>query len=510
MVPQQKGDIMDRSNGNDRWFRWLPAMLIVFIGAIYCFLSFNIPLLGDDLGFFNSFAAQNDCWYALPRAWYRHWIWNNGRFSDMLTPLWLNIIPLWLNAVINGAVTALMFFLILKFSGFRHRLTPFAAILLIFVITFTFRWDALWMEFITQYCYVFTSTFGLGALLLFLSGNPASGGWLRLLSVPLCFLAAAMHEAMGIPLACGLTIYLFIGKVWQKLSTTRRLMALAIIAGGVFPMTSPPAWNRLGMNLQPEPVWEIMLFSAGWLCILLIAITVRLIRDRQGIIRLIRTPWVIFVAAAIVSCAIMLSSQYGGRTGWFCQIFALIALAQLFTGDSGSDFTPRWQKIIGSFLAIIVVAHYCAVAVWQQRLANQSRDVISLYQKSDDGIVYYDYLDDTRLPWYLLRKTHGVPDDDDTYYRYRMSRHYGHGNPLIILPSAAKDLDWENLKDSVRFDRFVISPDSLGATYPDKIVEIFPRRMLRLSGAEYIQIPFSKSGNTYYLYAPVDRDRGEK
>lgn len=505
--------------------RYLPATLIIFIGAIYCFLSFNIPLLGDDLGFYSRYVEENDCWYALPRFMYRQWLWNNGRFADMLSPLWLNILPLWLTAVITGLTISALYFFTIRLADFDKKLSSIYKILIIFIISFTFRWDAIWMEFMTIFGYVYSSAFALAALWLLLSRtqlHPLSAlrsPLLAWLAIPFCFIATAMHEALGFPLASGLVIYFLTSKGWKELGIARKMMAAAVILGGIFPLTSAPSWNRVGAMLQPEPIWEMLLTSAWWLCILIAAVIVIAIRNPQQLLSLIRSPWIIFTTASLLSCGFMIVSGFGGRTGWFCQLFALIALFQILPQPKRSGIVTA---AIGWLMAVAIVFHFCAVAVWQYRLAEESRQVIDEYKNSPDGIVYFDYIDEPDLPWYLLRKTHGVPDDDDSYYRYRMGLHYGHGKPLIILPTKAQNLQWESLSDSIRFGKFIISPDSLGNTYPDAIVEIFPRRMLKIEGKEYIQIPFrkdiciSKEGpsakgiETYYLYSPVDRDPGEK
>lgn len=495
------------SNTTTYGLRNLPLMLIIFIGAVYCFLTFNIPLLGDDLGFYSRYVEENDCWYALPRFMYRQWLWNNGRFADMLSPLWLNIFPLWLTAVVNGIVIIALYYFSIRLAEPKKRLNSVYKILIIFIITFTFRWDAIWMEFMTLFGYVYSSAFVLGALWLFLNADGSRYRILCWISIPFCFIAAAMHEALGFPIAAGLIIYFLISHNWKGLSIVRKLMAVALILGGIFPLTSAPSWHRVGAMRQPEPIWEMLLTSAGWLCLLIIAIIILAIRNPQRLLSLIRSPWIIFVLASVLSCGFMLISQFGGRTGWFCQLFALIALFQILPQPKQTNLCTA---IIGWLMAAAIIAHFCAVAIWQYRLAQESRDVIADYKKSTDGIVYYDYHNEPELPWYLLRKTHGVPDDDDSYYRYRMGLHYGHGYPLVILPSSAHRLQWESLTDSVHLGNFIISPDSLGHTYPDAIVEIFPRRMLKIGETEYIQIPFTKSAQNYYLYAPVDRDPGEK
>ena len=498
--------------------RYLPGILILFIGIIYVVLSFNIQYLGDDLGFFDSYASQDDKWYSLPRFFYRHWIWCNGRIADKIAPIGLNILPIWGNAIFNGIFTAAFFYIILKFIANRKPLPAPLQVIIIALITFTFRWDALWMEFITQYNYVFTALFGLCALMILLSGDLSRSKPIQIISVPFCFFAAAMHEAMGLPMAVGLILWFISARNWNTLSKARKLMAIMMIVGGIFPITAPSSWERIGKMLQPEPFAEMMILSAGWLCLLLIAIAFTSVRNPYKLQRLIRSPWIIYLSASILSCCLMLLSQFGGRTGWFCQIFSMIALGQLI--DWSRYFKSKWWFMVAWIVAATVIFHYIGIAVWQKRVNDESKEVIALYRTSDTGLIFYDYHADPDLPCYLLHKVHGVPDDDDTYYRYRLQSHYGHQDkPLTILPTEAR-AKLSSITDSISFrNRFSIRTDSypdyiittaiLPNEYGDSLVREFPRIFTIINGREYIRNNFNYNSKTLYLYSLVDRDRGE-
>lgn len=497
----------------------LPLLLITFIGVIYIYLSFHIEFLGDDLGFYHSYESQSGYWYSLPRFMYRHWIWNNGRMADMLTPLGLNILPLWANAILNGSMTALMFWLILKSIELSNKPSIFIKILIILIVAFTFRWDALWMEFITQYNYVFTAAFGLGILWLLLHGDLSGAGWYRMISIPFCFIAAAMHEAMGIPMAAGVAVWLISSGYWKSLSLTRKIMAIMIIVGGIFPLTSPPAWNRVGMMMQPESIFEMLILSAGWLCLLLIATAIISARNPARLRELIRSPWIMYTSASIISCAFMLISQFGGRTGWFCEIFAVIALAQMI--DLKYTFNSKPWLIGAWLLSGVVIFHYIEVAAWQKRLYDESKEIIRLYKNSETGILFYDYHSEQDLPIFLLKKVHAFPDDDDSYYRYRISLHHGKpGYPPVILPTEAYGkIDGVDglLAFRNRYSKrpgsnpdYIISRNILPGEYGDTIVEKFPRIFTRIDGKEYIRNSFTYNSQPLFIYSLVDRDRGEK
>jgi len=484
-------------------------VIIAYIGVVYTVMGFYMPPLGDDLGFYHSFASQNDCWYAYPRYMYRHWIWNNARMADMLTPIGLYIMPQWLRAITYGIVTALLYYVIIRLCGKTKTPSYLRNILIIALISFTFRWDAIWMEFCATYNYVWGAVFALTALGLILKHKTCPNAWYWWLSVPFCFVATAMHEASGVPLALGLIPFTILTGFYKRQSHAGRFMILALIAGGVFTLTSPAAYSRVGSMLQPEPPLEMLITSAGYVLILVGFIVYLFLRNRTLLKKLIRSPWIIFSVSALISTGFMLLSQYGGRTGWYVQIYALIAIFKILS-ELKISVSKKITVPLSVILSITIIFHYSMLAIWQKELGTEAREAIDLYKKSPDGIIYMDYTNEPELPWYLLRKTHGVPDDDDTYYRYRMSKHYGHGKPLVILPSECRDIDWQNLTGRMQFgDRFIQS-QPVDNSYKDRIVEIFPRTMVRQSGKEYIENLFSINNRNFYLYSPVDRDRGEK
>ena len=487
----------------------IPLILIIFIGIVYFFMGFYMPPLGDDLGFYHTYANQNDCWYSFPRFIYRHWIWSNARFADFLTPVGVYMMPLWLRALTFGIMTSLFFYLIVKISTQDFRNKYFWAILIVALVSFSFRWDAIWMEYCATYNYVWSATFTLLALIFILHKNPISNVWYWWLSAPFFFIAPAMHEAIGMPVSFGMILYFILSDYFKRQNTLGKIISMLFIAGGIFTMTSPASYNRVGAMLQPEPILEMLMFSGCYVIVLMITIISLLIWKRKLLAQLIHTPWIIFASAAVISTCFMLVSQYGGRTGWFAQTFALIAIF-IILSKFNLPVTPKASFIISTILSVLILFHYCYVAYYQKKLGTQAKEVIELFKESEDGIIFYDYCNEPGLPWYLLRKTHGVPDDDDTYYRYSMSKYYCNGKSLNILPKKAIYLNWDTLKEVVRIDDNFISPNKLSDTYVDKIVARFPRHMVLIDDKEFIEIPFIKNNKCFYLYSVVDRDPGEK
>ncbi len=486
----------------------LPLLLILFIGIAYTAIGFMIPPVGDDLGFIETFRSQNDCWYAFPRYVYRAWLWNNARMADMLNPIGYELIPDWLQAVSNGFVVGLMYLLAIKLSIKFNRRSPLFATLIVFILTFAMRWDGIWMEYNTFYNYVWSSAFIMASLGFLFSGYSQKGKWYWWLMLPFCFISAAMHEASGVPLSISLCVMLMLTSFYKEAYLLRRLTLIAMIAGGLFPLTSPASYQRIGSMLQPEPVLTIILGSAIFVVILILVIVCLLIFRKQLLKSLVRSTWIVFVGIAILSSCFMLLSGFGGRTGWFAQLFAVIAIFQV--ADRLNIKIGRYAGLtVSMILSCLIIFHIWQVTAWQYRLSDETRSVISEYKKSTDGIVYFDYTSDRDLPWYLLRKNHGVPDDDDSYYRYRMRLHYGNGKQLVVLPVAFCPIP-DSLSGFLIHGDFILTDKCPVETYGDTIVSMFPRKLTVCEGKEFIINSFRYKDRELYLLSLMDRDRGEK
>lgn len=486
----------------------LPLLLILLIGIAYAIMGFWIPPLGDDLGFIDSYKSQDDCWYAFPRYMYRAWLWNNARMADMLNPIGYIFMPHWLKSVSNGVVVMLMFYMTLCLTSKLNRKSPFIPVLIIFILTFAMRWDGIWMEYNTFYNYIWSSTFAMLALCFLFSKYSLSKKWYCWLMLPFCFIASAMHEAIGLPLAASLVIMIIITPFYKNAGLIRRLLLVAMISGGLFTLTSPGNFKRIGSMLQPEPPIQIIFGSAIFVVILLLLSLYLFVYKKSLFYSLLRSQWIVYVGVALFSSVFMLLSGFGGRTGWFAQLFAIIAVFYVITNlDFTVDKNIGW--ICSAILSCLIIFHIVMLAVWQRKLSEETREVISKYKKSTDGIVFFDYTKDFEIPWYLLRKTHGFPDDDDSYYRYRMRRHYGDGKQMVVLPTAFKPIP-NSEKLPIASDGFILDSSHPVDVYGDTIVAIFPREITYVDGEEYIINEFNYQGRKLYLLSLMDRDRGEK
>lgn len=442
--------------------------------------------------------------------------------ADMLTPVWLDIFPEWLRAISNGLMTGAFFVVILMCGGLLRRGRELAAIILMSLCLFTLRWDALWMEFCASYNYVWSTVFALSAILLIFRSDRLVG-WLALLTVPFCALAGSMHEASGIPLAAGCLVQYMIDRDrFRSQSWIYTAMMWSFVAGGIFTLCSPSAYSRVGMLLQPEPLLSVIAGS-GFYVVILIAVLVILAilfynrHDRLQALILAGVP--LWSIAALLSAAFMVISGYGGRTGWFAQIFAMIALARIWcVSEPAHSYTKKryLTTFAKTFLCVIIIAHCIALIIAQRKLTSEVRDVIKLFDESESGLVYYDPTPDHAMPWWLLAKTHGVPDADDTFYISRFSEWYGrHGadRTLLILPTAWQEIDMDTVSSELRMtdgygDIHLISSDYL-PVHPMPLISAWPRYVAIIDSTLCIRTPVPGRQGLYY-YTTLHEDRGEK
>lgn len=491
--------------------RALPAITILIIGIAYALLSLDMPLTGDDLYFANRMSDLRATWKGIPVVFNLHFTEVNSRFGDMLTILLLHYASAPVLAIFTGISTAL-FFLCSMIAATRRDEPPLIKMLFLALLAFAMRWDTIWMEFCTLSNCVWSTGFAIAVVILLTTHRiKKDSPWLWL-SMPFCLLAGWMHEATGLSLLAGIICYLLLSDFLKNASPARKWMLVALIAGCAVHLFSPTLYNKIGTTVEREPIWQLILLSGVFPVLAAITAIFTAIKRPEIFGTLLRSRWTIFFAASLAGELILCFSGYGGRPGWAVQTFGCIAL---FINISAvkPKISNRWGVPAAWGVALIIVMHYVEVVRWQHRLAAETRTAISMLKNSDNGVIFLDYTQDQDTPWWLLRKTHGVPDDDDIWYRTRMSQNYAGGNGVAILPMAARSIDFSKLHGNRRIGSFIITDEPL----PGRIVlhrnisidSLLPIQMeVEIDGVKYVEIPFVMQNRHLYYYAPIDYDNG--
>lgn len=516
--------------------KYIIPFLLIFIGLSYFVAQFSFPLIGDDLvyaGKWEELSAERG-WLAYPTALYRQWVTTNARMADMLNPIVLGMLPMWLVHVINSCVVVLLLWLVIRLSDCKNRGNIFQ-VSIVWLMVFTLPW---WDSLMLQVCwhnYVWSATFGLLSIYIFLHLNDNKNRERDLIFI-CCFamLSMAMHEGEGMALCVGLMTYIYKVRGWRNLNKRERVMAVCIALSAIFVVSSPASWSRLGNVSEmanKRGAIEILLSSNFYLLLLVVVLSLMLVsaQGRGMLRRKLHSDWIIFAVAAMVSAFFSVISGIVGRTGFFAQIFSLIAIFKLLADieckASKVKSHDMLRRLMIVLMSLTIMTHFISFAFYQYRAGAELQIVKSDYVKSNDGLVYIDYLRDTDVPWWVMQKVEGVPDSDDVWILHTISQLDSVGGKrLVILPAEFKDVESDKLQSPMMIGRDLISPYSPAAT--EELTTFENIDLLRMyanvssvgdsiyidynkSGQEWIVKPFRKGNRELYLISERYIDWGD-
>lgn len=502
------------------------GITIVFIGLCYLLYQFSFMPLGDDLTFIRRYVEleEEKGLLAYPIFFYRHWLWSNARLADKINPLFFVILPKWVMYVANSVMLVSLFWLTAKLSRLKSD-NFLSKMFLLALMVFTLPW---WDSLMLNVCwlnYVWSATLGLCVIYLFgiCKESTATNRWLLTLMSLFSIFAIGMHEASGIPVFAGLLIYTMLHG-WKNLTIKQKILLMSIAIGAVYVASSPASWNRASSVTEmtnKRGVIEILLTSDFYLLVLgvvIIAMSLRR-RGRQILCDLIHSEWIIFVIAAIVSTGLSIMSGIIGRTGFFSQIYSLIAIFYCIARckcDAGSVV----KYVVSIILSAIIALHYTFVVYYQKIAGNELNAMLEQYDKSEDGLVYMDYLREQQIPIWVLSKIKGVPDADDVWILHTISLYYSDlKKPLIILPEQLKSMDVGEINGVQKFGFDYVTSEKpntiLFETYEKIPLQHFYGEIdssvinCDNGGTEYIVTPFMKDNKLLYLISERYIDWGD-
>lgn len=511
----------------------IPLIMIVIIGICYAVALNNFVFTGDDLSYLTRWneAVDKQGWLSWPYFCITHWLDTNGRMANMLTPLFLSFLPKLLTDIFMGVFMSLLLWNVLKIVGLiqakrqslKGDVSIFLSVVLLALLMFTLPW---WDSLLLYDCWLnYPVALCIGLMVVnLLRGRERN----LLMTVFICFfsfIAGAMHEACGIALSAGLIAYYVISN--RRSDKKKKWIATSYITGSIFVLLSPGIWKRFGTSNAEVGIFEVLITSDFYLLLLLLIISVSLLTEggRRRLSQMVGSRWIIFVVAATVSGCFSAVSGIIGRTGFFSQVFSLIAIFMYFSHFSLSQRKKNVRGIT-LFICLLVMIHSVGFAVYQRRAGRELSDAVKSYSASADGLVFMDYMRDEDVPWWLLNKVRGVPDDDDLWIKHTIEQFY-HSDSLkfVILPKMIKNIDMNSVKSSMKFGRYIITPHC-----PENSVKVKTFENLDLilsadscvdkecdmSGDEddsckkYVVTPFSKDGCSMYLLSPLYVDPGDK
>lgn len=399
--------------------RKIIGLLLLFMFICYAIFEWFMPYSGDDLAYISStvdYLNERTMWH-LPFKWAGHWLGNNGRFANLIFLSIAPFLPHWLMALLNAAFITMMIYFIMKLCNFKGTDVT-GKVLVISIITFAFCWWDSMEVYDCIYNYVLSAGLGLAFIKILTDNRPVKNKYGTMLLATLALVAGGMHEAMSMPLLCGIVAYAFINReFYPSLNQSHKVALKTFVIGVAIVFFSPGIWMRFGKNVSPDDPLLMLLLKSDFIALglfALIGVGMCIAPWRKKIIEAGHTSWIIFVVAAAVSLCFSAVSGIVGRSGWFAQIFALIAIVK-WCNDHDYKFNRIAGGAVSTLLIITMAFHMIEVTRWQIKVGNETESVTRLYKNSPDGLVFFDATRDNQLPWWNLNKNRGVPDADDLY-----------------------------------------------------------------------------------------------
>lgn len=429
-------------------FTILIAAAILATAISYVFALVDRPMLHDDLNYLTSSMQwvnnHHPAWLRFPTHIAGSWLSVNGRMGELTTVIFYAMAPRWLHITLIGIMMAAMYVMVcLWVRRLGGRLLTLSLTLLF--LYYGMAWWDQFTLFIMHNNYIWGAAISLAALWIILRIPMRRRR--SLLWLPLIYIAGQWHEASGIPFACGLALYIYLNRKNPTLNKINRWLAYAFMAGAAVSILSPGILHRAaGHTLPDERLWYMLLVST-WMVGILVATCIAItIYSPHTLRRLIRQQWGIFAISALVGLCICAYSGSFGRTGWFAQISAWIALCGLINALPSSQHADKTFRYTGMITIPIVttaiILSSIGYAVYQHHLNRQCRDIITQYIDSPDGVVFVDLATPSQAPRYLMGRAWGWPGIYDTWARYNIERTYSGDKlkPLTVLPAALRDL----------------------------------------------------------------------
>ncbi len=477
---------------------------------------------GDDFSYLSHFGFADNSpghfhpVWDFPKFVVSHWLDQNGRAANYIAALLLTWLPEWAVMMLSGLMSGLMMWLILICAGcFSRYRSNASGVLLIGVLAFVLPWWDSMQVFDCAVNYVWTTVAVLAFILLLHSrGLRAWSAWAVAV---FGFIAGAMHEAATLPVAVGFGI-LFVLRGKLPGERNFRVGAIAFVAGVIWCVLSPGIMARAMSDVVPDDSPAVLVLKSCPVVLLLLSVVLVeafTIKGRQRMSELFASWWLAFALASVVSAAVCAVGGIVGRSGWFAEVYALIAL-WLWYGKVVCTVPAFVRTVSATLICLALVIHYYGFASTQWRLGRQMRDVRELYRSSADGVVFYPgaVYEDT-LPWWLLWKTRGIPDADDSYQLERFSHYYSQGNKRLVVIPATEDwfvsaINGDNEIEVSPCVRVVSEIPPSAAQHTNDREKSSVLIAIDKNEDRFVVTPFSYNDKVYYLITPQIVDPGDR
>lgn len=418
---------------------------LLLVSILFFLLYTFSPLESDDYWFLEGTQGMQNGWYMFKTAcitMQERWFTDTGRLGNIISPMFLALFPKWVFNLLSTCAISTIIILSCYISN--SKIGTLQSYIILFATIIFFPW----------YDYLLCITFGINyvfgiALILFATYfllNPSQNIILLILQCIICFIAGWIHEGFGVPLACGsffVGVYLFKNKLLRK---EYIYLSCSLILGASMISLSPVFWNRAEnsiSNIYKFPLKEmimqigpgVLLFSIFIICLLLIILN----HHKYNITNKQLLSLILITITNAASFVIMIKFYNGPRTGAGVIIFSTIGTL-LILNILNFHLNCYISCFVKTVISLFLLVHMSYTVIYQKQLLKEYNIIISLYNNSKDGTIYYDItFPKANLSFYktTVRQFHErIPKKQIAWY-------FDKDKNLVILPEKL-----QNFKDS--------------------------------------------------------------
>lgn len=488
---------------------------IVALGWIVFYL-FTLPI-GDDLNYNNVFSDYrgigNGIYKSNPGGILSFWNYHcnavNGRLANLYFVLSINFLPKWIVAVLSGVMVAVFIGLVLKVCGVTTvKNAGLSAFAIITFICLFFPWYDYFDILCVNYNYVWAAAAQLCAIVLIFS-HPKKASWIYILiSMIVCYIAGSFHEAGSSTLCVGLLYVLLMQqRQGKKTSTISAIMMFSYFVGAASVALAPGILRRLIASVrQPDsdPI-TLIIVSAPFVLIMICvyAISATTPKGRVRLRREMLSENAVWPIAAIASLPVIAAGGIIGRSGFFAQTYALIAIMQYWKPWKKYRINRRLAAVTSAAMMLLVAGLMTGLCIYHYKSYKAGKDIYTQYQNSPTGIVYYDQPDDDCLPfwaWSRIRNLH----IEDAFTVYALKKYYKKEHRLTLLPLSAKNIKLERVDAPTTINLngggMIVGTLPKDAVMPDSTIWTEPEVGLTADGKRIIEpIHRENQPDIYYV-----------
>lgn len=417
--------------------------LIAFIGICTFLMYSYTPYANDDLMYlypFKGLIGKGDMsgfWDKVLDTWTSRYMTDNTRVANMIVPFTLVLLPKWVMNILNTLMVVMVYIGMIKLLRIRR---VWMSVALITSVTFLLPWSDQMLLCDFSLNYVWTSVLLLSVLYLWLKDckcTPVGLLFLFLLSLVM----GAMHEMAAVSLVGGMVAWIIIDR--RRMSGRRGVMIVGLLIGVAILLSAPGPYIRAAssavnalsfdksMDYYMKVIGRCNVVSAMTIFFGVISLSVR---GRERIRQFVRGDGMLYYVASVIGLVIMFYTEKAPRISWYPQLFGLMALSILVRDYmDGKESTQSRYKLLTVAMTAIITVHFVATVYWCHRYYVEYTKVMSLYERSETGVVYYDIIGD-RINLLTLGRPLSQLFTADwnlnviTYY-------YSNGKkPLVVLP----------------------------------------------------------------------------